>query len=129
MRRLTDIWENLLGGSDRDSGAIQRERERLDRVERVSEAYQNLYWTRIISVHQNYEEDTERHALADDIIEALNEIDEVSDTLSLDHRVHFDPREFAAEHPAPTREEFDLSVEERQQWGIECARQRARIKS
>ena len=53
MQRLTDIWENLLGGSGRDSGATQRERERLDRVERVQEAFHNLYWTRIISVQQN----------------------------------------------------------------------------
>jgi hypothetical protein len=51
--------------------------------------------------------------MADDIIEALNEIDEVSDALSLDHRVHFNPRDFATEHPAPTLEEFELSMEER----------------
>ena len=92
----------MLGSSGRDSGATQRERERLDRVERVSEAFHNLYWTRIICVEQNNVEELERHALTDDIIEAWNEIDELGDALALDHRVHFDPRKFASENPAPS---------------------------
>ena len=104
MRRLTDIWENLLGSSGRDSGAIQRERERLDRIERVSETFHNLYWTRIICVDQNNVEEAEQHALTADIIEAWNEIDELSDALNLDHRVHFNPREFDSENPAPFRD-------------------------
>ena len=41
-----------------------------------------------------------------DILEALNEIDEANDLESLGHRIHFDPREFVSNNPAPTLEEF-----------------------
>lgn len=41
-----------------------------------------------------------------DIVEAWNDIEESSDFLSLSFRIHFDPRHFAEEHPAPTLEEF-----------------------
>jgi len=44
--------------------------------------------------------------MGSDILEALNEIDEVSDLDSLGHRIHFDPREFMSNNPAPTKEEF-----------------------
>lgn len=121
MQRLTDIWQNLLGTTARDAGAAARERERFDRIERISEAFQNLYWTRILTVDQEAEEETERHALAADIIEAWNEIDEASELLGLTHQVHFDPRQFAAENPAPTKEEFELSSDERRQWGERCS--------
>ena len=58
--------------------------------------------------------------MAADIIEAWQEIEEASDYLSLDHKVHFDPRSFASDNPAPTREEFELNEEERYQWGCKC---------
>ena len=44
--------------------------------------------------------------MGSDILEALNEIDEVSDLDSLGHRIHFDPREFMSNNTAPTKEEF-----------------------
>ena len=58
--------------------------------------------------------------MAADIIEAWQEIEEASDYLSLDHKVHFDPRSFASNNPAPTREEFELNEEERHRWGCKC---------
>ena len=50
--------------------------------------------------------------MAPDIIESLNEIDELSDLISLSHKVYYDPRQFALSHPAPTMEEFCLPEEE-----------------
>lgn len=50
MQKLTDIWVNLLGATTRDAEASERERERFDRIERVSDAFHNMYWTRIIDV-------------------------------------------------------------------------------
>lgn len=41
--------------------------------------------------------------MAQDIIESLNEVDELSDLISLSHKVLFDPRQFVASHPAPTK--------------------------
>ena len=83
----------------------------------------------MVIVHQNIVEEMERHILTADIIEAWNEIDEVSDVLCLDHKVHFDPRQFASENPAPQREVFELNEEERHDWGCRCARLRERIKN
>ena len=65
--------------------------------------------------------------MAADIIEAWQEIEEASDYLSLDHKVHFDPRSFASDNPAPTREEFELNEEERYQWGCKCTQLRERM--
>ena len=52
MRRLTDIWTNLVGGVERSENETLRERDRLNRMERVSEGFSNFYWTRLISVHR-----------------------------------------------------------------------------
>lgn len=42
--------------------------------------------------------------MAQDIIESLNEVDELSDLISLSHKVLYDPRKFVADNPAPTKE-------------------------
>ena len=73
----------------------------MDRMERVSEAFHNMYWTRVISVDDLPGQEIERQEMAADIINAWNEVDELSALLSLGHRVHFDPRQFVSEHPAP----------------------------
>ena len=54
--------------------------------------------------------------MGSDILEALNEIDEVSDLDSLGHRIHFDPREFMLNNPAPTKDEFQLSEDDLHHW-------------
>ncbi len=53
MQRLTDMWEGLIGGTTRSENETLRERDRMERIERISEAYKNLYWTRIISLQAN----------------------------------------------------------------------------
>ena len=53
MQRLTDIWTNLVGGSSSNLDAAQRDRERLDREERIREVFNNQYWTRIIAITQH----------------------------------------------------------------------------
>lgn len=84
----------------------------MDRRERVNEAYKNLYWTRIIDTSSSNLQEFERFAMAADIICAWDEIDELSAMISLGHRVHFDPRQFSAEHPAPTIDEFMLDSDD-----------------
>ena len=63
MRRLTDIWSNLVGGSERSQNEVLRERDRLDRMERVSDSYQNLYWTRMVAVHQELDDELQRYEM------------------------------------------------------------------
>lgn len=84
----------------------------MDRRERVNETYKNLYWTRIIDTSSSNLQEFERFAMAADIICAWDEIDELSAMISLGHRVHFDPRQFSAEHPAPTIDEFMLDSDD-----------------
>lgn len=127
MQRLTDIWQNLLGTAAGEAGTAARERERLDRMERVSEAFHNMYWTRIRAVDAEADEESERHGMAADIIEAWNEIEEASELLGLTHQVHYDPRQFAAENPDATKEEFALPAEELRNWGNRCSSVRASI--
>ena len=59
--------------------------------------------------------------MANDIIEAWNEFDEAGEFHGLSYKVHFDPRQFAEEHPAPTLEEFELDYAELLEWGRTCA--------
>ena len=84
----------------------------MDRQERVNETYKNLYWMRIIDTSSSNLQEFERFAMAADIICAWDEIDELSAMISLGHRVHFDPRQFAAENPEMTKDEFMLDADE-----------------
>ena len=92
----------------------------------MSAAFQNLYWTRILSL-QNPHQEVERHPLTDDVVEAWNELDEASRWDSLGHKVHFDPKDFANANPAPTKEEFQLDEEDLRHWGFRCTDLRANI--
>ena len=58
--------------------------------------------------------------MTDDVIDAWNEIDDHGDLMSLNHFVHYNPRQFAAQHPAPTLEEFALDEEGIESWGRRC---------
>ena len=84
----------------------------MDRRERVNEAYKNLYWTRIIDTSSSHQQEFARFAMAADIICAWDEIDELSAMISLGHRVHFDPRQFSAENPEMTKDEFMLDSDD-----------------
>ena len=92
MRRLTDLWSNLLSHSQRDSDATILYRDRMERADRIKESFANLYWTRIVAVDDHDEQHLERHPLADDIIQAHDDIDQLSDAISLGHHVYFDPK-------------------------------------
>ena len=70
----------------------------------MTEDYHNLYWTRLFSVSGRSGQNFERYAISTDIISALDEIDSLSALISLDHRIHFDPRKFVKENPAPTKD-------------------------
>ena len=84
-------------------------------MERLSVAFQNQYWTGIVSL-QDPEQVFVRQPMADDIIEAYNELDELSHWESLGHTVVFDPRRFIQEHPEPTIDEFQHDEDELRHW-------------
>ena len=71
MRRLTDIWQNLLGGDARSQAEVERERQIRERSEQIDSSYKNLYWTGVVVVDNPIDEGIARRPLAEDIIEAL----------------------------------------------------------
>ena len=87
----------------------------MERLKRISEAFNNQYWSRIVSL-QDQSPVFERHAMADDITEAHNELDELSHWESLGHMLHFDPRRFIQEHPEPAMEAFRHNEDELRHW-------------
>ena len=50
MKKLTDIWQNLLSGEMSNSEQQQSQNERFDRIERIQEQFHKMNWTRIIRV-------------------------------------------------------------------------------
>ena len=93
MHRLTDYWSNLFQGGNRNVNETLINRDRLERIERISETFRNLYWKQILSL-QNNSQEFERHPMADDIVEAWNEIDEIGRFDVLYHKIYFDPKQF-----------------------------------
>ena len=73
----------------------------MDHEERIQEAFNNLFWTRVYAVHQDSHQDNARYPLATDIIDSRNKVEEASDFLQLQFKVHYDPREFANDNPDP----------------------------
>ena len=53
----------------------------MDQEERIQEAFNNLFWTRVYAVHQDSHQDNARYPLATDIIDSKNKVDEASDFL------------------------------------------------
>ena len=54
--------------------------------------------------------------MSDDIVEAHNELDELSHWESLGHKVHFHPRRFIQEHPETAMEAFRHNEDELRHW-------------
>ena len=85
MRRLTDLWPNLLGRfrQGEEEGREPRQivqGEENEESQLLLEAYENLYWTRVIAVRDFLEGTLERHELGPDIVEAKLEIEEALQT-------------------------------------------------
>ena len=66
----------------------------------------------MVSLEIEGEDEIRRHAIADDVIEAMEEIDQCEDYLSETHAVHFDPTAFADAHPDLELAAFQLSEED-----------------
>ena len=65
--------------------------------------------------------------MAPDIIEAWDLTDDMSDIISLDYHVVYDPREFAAINPSPNIGCHRLEEGDLEQWGRRCSRLRELI--
>ena len=124
MQKLTAIWQNLMASAPRDQDAGNRN---LERLERVSEAFQNQYWSRVISL-QKPDQEFAKYAMTDDVVEALHELDELSHWESLGHKVFFDPRKFLQENPEPVMEEYRCSNDDLRHWARRCSWVRQEIK-
>ena len=71
----------------------------------------------------------ERFDLTTDIVEAWNELDELGQWASLGHKVHFDPRKFAQDHPEISREAFELEEDDLRHWAYRSSDLREEISS
>ena len=120
MHRLTDIWSNLISGTNRNENETVQYRERMDRMERITDTFNNLYWTRVISMQDNRQE-FDRYPMADDIVETWNEIDEIGRFDALYHKIYFDPRKFLQENPEPTIQVFKRDDDDIRHWGYRCS--------
>lgn len=118
MQRLTDIWQNLLSATRNEDEGRQNQ-HRLERLNRVTEAFENMYWTRIISL-QDPAQEFERYPMTDDIIEAHNELDELNEWEYFGYRVFFDPKRFIQENPEPTLEAFIRDDDDLRHWAYRC---------
>ena len=85
MQSLSHIWQQFFNGTVSDIESRQMEIDRAQRNERINDSFRNQYWTRVIRVDTILESNIQRHALTSDIIEAYEEMDEVSDYIALDH--------------------------------------------
>ena len=120
MQLLTDIWTNLIrrqpGDPDRARRADVEQRE--ERDEEIETSFRNLYWTGLISLQDIAEERHERRSLAPDIIESLNTLLEMEQSVDQRLDVLFDPAEFSQTNPAPIRREYQLDDEALREWAI-----------
>ena len=124
MNTLSSIWQSVFLGAGRESITREEEIDRQNKDERLREAFDNQYWLRMIAVDDNVGQPRERFALVQDIIYAYDAIDDHDEHTSLEHQVHFDPRQFNHDNPDPRIEEFELDLEVLKNYGLKCSRYR-----
>ena len=123
MQRLTDIWRNLIGGreqagqgdADDEDDPVQFSRPTNDEVDAT---YHNLYWTRVVSVKDGVDGEIERWPMAADIIECLDTLQEVAVDPNAEHKLIFDPIEFAQLNPGVRVSDFRLGEDTLRDWAV-----------
>ena len=113
MQRITDLWRNLVRyhPPPREENPPAAD-EGDDREVEISEAYRNLYWTRLISLQRGPDQSFQRWPLAQDIVECLQEIDGLEQSDGDPPEPIFDPAEFLQREPEPSRQAYTLPDEE-----------------
>ena len=74
-----------------DQEAIEHQRQTEERNVSIGENYRNLYWTRLVPVDINNTDDIQRHTLGQDIVEALQAIEEDNEINDSEFEILFDP--------------------------------------
>ena len=128
LRRLTDLWPNLLRSSQRDQSDDEEpllgEEENGDRgengheidEEQLLEDYRNLYWTRLMNI-QDYEVDQDRkYPLGPDIVEECRAVAEAPQVNLDEWSPLFDPEDFNKEHGPLLIEDFRLPQDDLRAW-------------
>ena len=132
MQRITDLWRNLVRyhppPREENPPEVYEEEEEDEREAEISEAYRNLYWTRLISLQRGQDQRFQRWALAQDIVECLQEIDGLEQIANDSPEPIFDPAEFQQREPEPSKQAYTLPDEELEKWAKLGTRVRAQIK-
>ena len=113
MQGLNDIWRNLFRRAPNSPDERQQYQaidadERQERAEEIETQFHNLYWTRLISLQYEIDENYERWPLVPDINESLTALQDNEPDPDQDHHILFDPAEFIRNNPVPIRREFEL---------------------
>ena len=99
LRRITQLWPNLLQGNRNDQQEANQilegedspneaTHEQLEELQlQTKENYKNEYWSRVISVDMHRPEEVQRWPLADDLTEQHN----ILYTIDEDERPPFQP--------------------------------------
>jgi hypothetical protein len=103
QQRIVDIWRNLVRFHPAEGAGAEQppddEEASSTEEDHIAETYRNQYWTRLISV-QRPEQQVERHPIAEDIMEALSELEAMEEP-ARPLKPRFDPAEFISRDPAP----------------------------
>ena len=113
MQGLNDIWRNLFRRAPNSPENRQQyqaidDDDRQSRAEEIESLFRNLYWTRLISLQQEIDENYERWPLIPDINESLVILQDNEPDSDQGHHILFDPAEFMRNNPVPIRREFEL---------------------
>ena len=113
MQGLNEIWRNLFRRAPNSPGDRQQYQsidgdERQQRTEEIETLFHNLYWTRLISLQQEIDENYERWSLIPDINESLLALQDNEPVPDQSQHILFDPAEFMRNNPVPIRREFEL---------------------
>ena len=128
LRRLTDLWPNLLRSSQRDQSddeaPLLDEEAESDRgedgleidEEQLLEDYRNLYWTRLMTI-EDYEPDLDRkYPLGPDVVEECRAVTDLDPVNVENWSPLFEPEEFNREHGPLLIENFRLPPDDLKAW-------------
>ena len=122
MQRLTDIWRDLIR---RPSDQVDEDRQGLiagsqlsiEQTEELQEAYHNLYWTRLVTLQQQEAVDPQMHPIAEDVIEALSDLNQQDSDNEQTWQLLFDPKQLEDNMVLTDTQAFSLGQQKMREWG------------
>ena len=140
LRRITEMWPNLLGRQQNQldlEDNVEADEKDVDQAteEQLAELraqtldiYKNLYWTRVISIHNQQIDAVYRWPVGPDIADAHDELFTIDNEDLPELQIYFDPAAFQREHPQPEIAAWTLSEPELRKVAVSATKIRKSIK-